>query len=475
MRVAVIFSDIGIGVICGGLMVTTLAGAEPAGDALSGISAAAKAAAEAATLAPAPGVAPPAASPPAPAEARAAGLPAPSPVARSEPAPVAAAVSAQSSPDQPPAADVVAKPSPGAASLKPAKVLFGAVKEPSKQAARAIGGYAKGCLAGAQALPVDGPAWQVMRLSRNRNWGHPKLIALVEKLAAEAKAKDGWSGLLVGDLSQPRGGPMASGHASHQIGLDADVWLTPMPDRTLTREERETLAAQSVLSDDSLSVVREKWSDAHTNLIRRAASYPEVERVLVHPAIKQVLCYAASGERGWLSKVRPYWGHEEHIHIRIGCPPGSGDCHAQPPPPGEDGCGKELDDWLRRVENLKQPAPPVPLPPIIAAKPAAPKEKPGVTLLDLPDACQPVLAQDNPDAAEDIADALKVEKGGRATAVAEGDKADKSDKAKGDHDKTASAAKLGGPKPTAVGPSPHTGHAAGTDKTHGTEPVTTKN
>ncbi len=122
----------------------------------------------------------------------------------------------------------------------PAKKLFGAQKTPAlSMAARSFGTYARGCLAGAQALPVDGPAWQVMRLSRNRNWGHPKLIALLERLAGDARENDGWNGLLVGDISQPRGGPMLTGHASHQIGLDADVWLTQMPNRTLTRAERE--------------------------------------------------------------------------------------------------------------------------------------------------------------------------------------------------------------------------------------------
>ena len=130
----------------------------------------------------------------------------------------------------------------------PAKELFGAAKTPAPMAARAIGFYAKGCLAGAAALPIDGPAWQAMRLSRNRNWGHPELVALVEKLAVEAKAHDGWPGLLVGDLSQPRGGPMLTGHASHQVGLDADIWLTPMPDRRLTEKEREDLSATSMLA-----------------------------------------------------------------------------------------------------------------------------------------------------------------------------------------------------------------------------------
>ncbi|MGH2192711.1 hypothetical protein, partial [Enterococcus faecalis] len=87
-------------------------------------------------------------------------------------------------------------------------------------------------------------------------------------------------------------------------------------------------------------------------------------------------------------------------------------------PPGDEGCGKELEDWLKRVENLKPPTPPVPVPPTTTAKPAAPKEKAAKTLVDLPEACRPVLAQDNPEAAQDIAAAIAVEKGGQPKAVA---------------------------------------------------------
>lgn len=291
----------------------------------------------------------------------------------------------------------------GTPGLKPAKVLFGGVKTAAPLEARAIGSYAKGCLAGATALPVDGPAWQAMRLSRNRNWGHPKLIALIQKLAEDGREKDGWPGLLVGDLSQPRGGPMLTGHASHQIGLDADVWLTPMPDRRLSNEERETVSAISVLADDATSVAREKWSEGHLNILKRAASYPEVERVLVHPAIKQVLCYAAEGNRSWLSKVRPYWGHHYHFHIRIACPQGSSDCVPQVPPPSDEGCGKELDDWLRRIGNAQpQVAQPIPLPP---AKPEKPPPAP-ITLDKLPQECRVVIETDNPDAKADVEAAI---------------------------------------------------------------------
>ena len=49
---------------------------------------------------------------------------------------------------------------------------------------------------------------------------------------------------------------MLTGHASHQIGLDADVWLTPMPARTLSREEREEMSAVDMVSEDGRSVDR---------------------------------------------------------------------------------------------------------------------------------------------------------------------------------------------------------------------------
>ncbi len=266
----------------------------------------------------------------------------------------------------------------------PAKKLFGAVKVPAPLAARAIGGYSRGCLAGATALPIDGPGWQAMRLSRNRNWGHPKLVALLEKFAGEATKDDKWPGLLVGDISQPRGGPMLTGHASHQLGLDADIWFTPMPKKKLSKTERENLAATSMLSSDSLSVNPKVWGEGQVKIVKRVASYSQVERVLVHPAIKKALCEAAGTDRGWLGKVRPYWGHFYHFHVRMGCPADSAGCKPQPAPTGEDGCGKELDDWYKR---LTAPPPPRPTEPVKPVKP-----KPPVTLADLPPDCSTVLA-----------------------------------------------------------------------------------
>ena len=280
-----------------------------------------------------------------------------------------------------------------------AKLLFGHVKAASPLKARAIGFYSRGCLSGGRALPVDGPAWQAMRLSRNRNWGHPKLIALIERFAKEVQKEDGWPGLLVGDISQPRGGPMLTGHASHQVGLDADIWFTPMPGRRLSRRERERLSATSMI-DGPTKVDPKAFTPSHIKVVKRAASYPDVERILVHPAIKKALCEGAGSDRAWLGKVRPYYGHHYHFHVRLRCPHGSPNCRAQRPPSGEDGCGKELDYWFRLLTR-----PPRPKPKTKTVKKRKPK--PPITLADLPPECKAVLSSGENELVQDRAELIK--------------------------------------------------------------------
>jgi penicillin-insensitive murein endopeptidase len=259
----------------------------------------------------------------------------------------------------------------------PAKELFGRKPGPAPLASRALGFYAQGCLAGAKALPVNGPTWQVMRLSRNRNWAHPKMVEFLEKLA-EKGPKLGWNGLLVGDMSQPRGGPMLTGHASHQVGLDADIWLTPMPERELTRTEREEMSAVNVVAENKKDV-NAAWTPKHMAIIKAAAEAPEVERIFVNAAIKKQLCRAAGTDRAWLSKVRPMYEHNYHFHVRIKCPGGNAECKPQDPPPPGDGCGKELDYWFS--DAVLHPKPPA----------VPPKPKPPLKLADLPAACRQVL------------------------------------------------------------------------------------
>lgn len=264
-----------------------------------------------------------------------------------------------------------------------ARDLFAAKPLPAVAAPASIGFYSKGCFAGGIAIAPDGENWQAMRLKRNRRWGHPDMIRLLEQFSRDA-ARDGWRGLLIGDISQPRGGPMLTGHASHQIGLDADIWFSPMPTKRMTFEQREKDGSPSMLRQGSLYVDDARWTRAHEAVLRRAASYPQVERVLVHPGIKKKLCDTVQGDRSWLRKVRPNWGHDSHFHIRISCPQGSPGCKKQDPAPRSDGCDKSLAWWF--TDEPWRPA----------TGPAKPKARDVMTMATLPAACHAVLAAPSP-------------------------------------------------------------------------------
>jgi penicillin-insensitive murein endopeptidase len=262
-----------------------------------------------------------------------------------------------------------------------AKQLFGRKLLPAAMPTQVIGFYAKGCIAGARPLPINGPTWQVMRLSRNRNWAHPEMVALLERLSAKAHKDAGWPGILVGDMSQPRGGPMLTGHASHQVGLDADVWLTPMPDRTLSRNEREEMSAVMMVRSDRLDIDPNTWTPQHLAVIRGAAQEPSVQRIFVNAAIKKALCREAKGDRSWLAKIRPMYGHDYHFHIRIKCPAGSTRCESQPEPTEGEACGAaDLAYWFKDEVIHPKPSP----------EPAEPRQ--GPTLAQLPPECRKVLA-----------------------------------------------------------------------------------
>ena len=267
----------------------------------------------------------------------------------------------------------------GALSNVQAKKLFGAKSRASSQSPTAYGGYANGCLAGAQQLPETGPTWQAMRLSRNRNWAHPETVDMVKKLSAFAATQPGWKGIYVGDLSQPRGGPMLTGHRSHQIGLDADIWMLPPQSLNLSVKQREKISSISTRRAKG-AYVNENWTRAHHQILKAAAKDPRVARIFVFPGAKVQMCQDEKGDRSYLRKIRPWYGHHYHFHVRLNCPKGLAGCVNQKAPPAGDGCA-DAREWQRNILN---PPPPDPNPP---------KRKPRRELLlaDLPAQCVSVL------------------------------------------------------------------------------------
>jgi penicillin-insensitive murein endopeptidase len=263
----------------------------------------------------------------------------------------------------------------------PAKSYFGREQVASPHAPAPLGGYSRGCLAGGMVLAESGPRWQAMRLSRNRNWGHPEAIAFISRLSAAAARQPGWNGLYIGDISQPRGGPMTSGHASHQIGLDIDVWLRPATNLRLTAQERENLSSVSLRRAEG-AYVNEYWTRAHHEIIKAAASDPAVARIFIFPGAKVQMCSDERGDRAWLRKVRPWYGHHYHFHARLACPRGASGCVDQAAPPPGDGCA-EAQQWVRNILNPPPPDPNAP----------PPRQRRDLVLADLPQACTSILTR----------------------------------------------------------------------------------
>ena len=262
-------------------------------------------------------------------------------------------------------------PAPALSGSNPADE-WGRMLTPSAGPARVIGGPANGCIAGAARLPPDGIGYQVIRLSRHRNYGHPQTVAFIERLG-KAAAGAGLAPFYVGDMAQPRGGPMTSGHAAHENGVDVDVWFNLDPKPALPPEAREEVELPSMVLSDHSDIDRSRFGENQVRLLRLAASDAHVDRIFVHPTIKRALCqgfgHAHDGDTGWLHKIRAWYGHDEHFHVRLSCPADSPDCVGQAPVPPGDGCDASLDWWFTHLPP-PTPAPPVtPRPP----RPALPK------------------------------------------------------------------------------------------------------
>ena len=252
---------------------------------------------------------------------------------------------------------------------------FGDFTTPAAGPPQSIGSYANGCLIGGTALPPEGDGYQVVRLSRNRYYGHPELIDFLEDFG-RAVAAQGIGVAAIGDLTQPRGGPMTYGHTSHEIGLDADIWLRlDLP--VLPREGRENLDDVSVVDEARMRVDPAAFGDGQAAMVRLAAIDDRVARIFVNPAIKLALCEREWEDRAWLRKIRPWYRHTGHFHVRLHCTEGDTACQPQASPPAGDGCGDELMAWFR-------PPQPTTTTPVASARPPQPP---------LPAACQALAQQ----------------------------------------------------------------------------------
>lgn len=239
--------------------------------------------------------------------------------------------------------------------------FFATATTPAPGEPAVFGSYSAGCVRGTASLSLDDERLVLMKPSRVRYFGHPELLALLARAAKDLPVK---GPILLGDLSLPRGGPMPMGHASHQVGLDADIWFTPESVRAkpqVTKEEREALSLETVLGPSRREVSPQRWHPEFAESILWFASQAEVQRIFVHGAIKKKLC-ETHRKHPHLAKVRPWYFHDSHFHVRMRCPAGSPGCKAQ-----EDvkdaGCDPSIDHWLTPAAlKIQRELPKAPVP-----------------------------------------------------------------------------------------------------------------
>jgi murein endopeptidase len=167
----------------------------------------------------------------------------------------------------------------------------------------ALGTHTAGRLQHGVRLPAEGTTfftWDpVLRRSPNRawrRWGTDQLVRVLLKVARDHRsAHPRAPRMAIGDLSRPRGGDFGPqfgyiGHASHQNGLDVDVYY-PRADR---RERAPRDASE----------------------INRRLSQDLVDRFVAAGAVK-IFVGPNTGLTGPPNVVMPLINHDNHIHVRI--------------------------------------------------------------------------------------------------------------------------------------------------------------
>lgn len=243
---------------------------------------------------------------------------------------------------------------------------------------RIYGSYNLGCIDGTVPILDKDQTFQIQRWGKGRNYVHPMMAHYIFDLVKRAQAA-GLPPLMLGDMSRQYGGPIGPGssHASHETGLDLDIPFDFAKPRKSLYELQHPEDVYIVKGRK----IQKNFTPTVVTLIKTAATDPRVERIFVAPMIKKRMCqlFEGKGQPGddaFLQKLRPWFGHQAHMHVRLKCPADSPDCTPQKPIPEGTGCGYEVDSWF--------------LPPDKTAKVTPKKKKPKP---ELPQQCKLLLEQ----------------------------------------------------------------------------------
>lgn len=211
--------------------------------------------------------------------------------------------------------------------------------------AESFGKYTDGHIFKSVPLKRNAPGIQTMRPAMAKFYGHTELRDFIYKLGKQT-INSGNGQLMIGDLSHKDGGELI-GHASHQNGLDVDIWFYRPKDTItdLANDQRDSSKFPHFLNPATNEFYPNMWNTKLDNVLKMAASDSRVAKIFVNAGVKRRLCRIFPGEK-FLSKIRPWYRHHEHFHVRLKCPENSPSCENQPEIKSLDCSGDNIDWWF---------------------------------------------------------------------------------------------------------------------------------
>ncbi|AKV03276.1 hypothetical protein AKJ09_09939 [Labilithrix luteola] len=171
-------------------------------------------------------------------------------------------------------------------------------------------------------------------------WGLESLVNLIDRSARAVKKQFPDAVLSVGHLSKPGGGEVDR-HASHESGRDADIgfYVKNVAGKAVYAEHMVAFKGDGTAPswpgahfDDAKNwaLVAAMLSDANCHITHIFVATPIRERLLSYAQKSGAPASLRVRASEVLAQPRGALPHDDHFHVRIGCPPGMDKCIEQP-------------------------------------------------------------------------------------------------------------------------------------------------
>ena len=205
-----------------------------------------------------------------------------------------------------------------------------------------IGTPNNGSLEGAECLPQEGEGYMQLYRNMQRIWGTMPMIDMIQKSAADVARKyPGRDRLQVEDISAQSGGDI-DGHGSHENGQDVDLGFYKADGVEHDPRAKNQYYADPMVVNGKVSPnfdVERNWE-----LMKALHRHGNVQKIFVDQVLKRELCRHARSKGEFsmniqvLRSLRHETNHQDHMHVRLRCPPRAKNCSNLGEPPAGSGC-----------------------------------------------------------------------------------------------------------------------------------------